>query len=195
MFNGFGNYMLVILWLSDDHGNQITLHCFTHALKFDGLKAAPNSRVMLIMLLYWWIVSLPYIVKYSFAFVLMSLWTLKRIANEEAKVPHQPVDHRSPCRSQSYRRDREWRSQTAAVRTLFPMRSSQQLVYQCMRKNIFTQGRIPRGTVPPKIFGGGTPMHWSPPKFREVVLSDACESINRVKKRCFSCEERVKYDI
>src|SRR6218665_1185004 len=28
-------------------------------------------------------------------------------------------------------------------------------------------------------------MHWSPPIFREVVLSDALESINRVKKGVF----------
>src|SRR6218665_1911469 len=36
-------------------------------------------------------------------------------------------------------------------------------------------------TVPPKFEVGGRPMHWSP-IFREVVLSDVCERMNRVKK-------------
>ena len=35
------------------------------------------------------------------------------------------------------------------------------------------------GTVPPKIWGGGRPMHLI---FWEAVLSDARESTNRVKK-------------
>ena len=53
------------------------------------------------------------------------------------------------------------------------------------------------GTVSPKFEVGDGPCI-GPPIFREVVLSDARESMNRVKKvlkRCFSCEERVKYDI
>src|SRR6218665_3438041 len=41
------------------------------------------------------------------------------------------------------------------------------------------------GTVPPKFEVGGRPMHWSPQVFREVVLSDARESMNRVKKVFF----------
>ena len=43
------------------------------------------------------------------------------------------------------------------------------------------QGRRPGGTVPPKFEVGGRPMHWSPPIFREVALSDMCERMNRVK--------------
>jgi len=53
---------------------------------------------------------------------------------------------------------------------------------------VFNQGRRPRGTggtVPPKIWGGGTADALVPPIFKEVVLSDACESINRVKKVFF----------
>src|SRR6218665_1697935 len=71
------------------------------------------------------------------------------------------------------------------------------------------QGRRPRrgtgGTVPPKFLGGGTAHAMVPPIFREVVLSDARESTNRVNKWCcqgilfgnsgFSGEEEVVYDI
>src|SRR6218665_994761 len=47
------------------------------------------------------------------------------------------------------------------------------------------QGRRPGGTggtAPQNLRWGGRPMHWSPPIFREVVLSDVCERTNRVKK-------------
>ena len=98
-------------------------------------KAEPRLSVMLCYVI---LMNRQFaMVKYSVAFVLVSLWPLKRITNEEAKVPHQPADQRSPCRSQSYRKDREWRNQTAAVRTLFPMRSSQRLVYPCEKKQIY----------------------------------------------------------
>ena len=40
-------------------------------------------------------------------------------------------------------------------------------------------------TVPPKFEVGGPPMHWSPPIFWEVVLSDVHESTNRVKNCVF----------
>jgi len=61
------------------------------------------------------------------------------------------------------------------------------------------------GDGPPKIWGGGTDAWAVLPIFWEVVLSDACGSMNRVKKRCHKgilfwnsgcvCEERVLYDI
>jgi len=38
------------------------------------------------------------------------------------------------------------------------------------------------GTVPPKFEVRGRPMHPFPPIFWEVVLSDACESTNWLKK-------------
>ena len=41
------------------------------------------------------------------------------------------------------------------------------------------------GTVPPKFEVGGRPMHPFPPIFGEVVLSDAHESMNRLKKVFF----------
>jgi len=47
---------------------------------------------------------------------------------------------------------------------------------------------------PPNLRWGDGPCI-GPPIFREVVLLDARESMNRVKRTCFSCEERVKYDI
>jgi len=37
------------------------------------------------------------------------------------------------------------------------------------------------GRSPKKFEVGGRPMHWFPPIFREVVLSDAREITNRVK--------------
>ena len=60
-----------------------------------------------------------------------------------------------------------------------------------------TQGRRPReglGGRSPQNLRWGDAHAFVPPIFGEVVLSDARESINRVK-RCFSCEERVIYDI
>ena len=61
------------------------------------------------------------------------------------------------------------------------------------------------GTVPQKIWGGETAHALVPQYFREVVLSNACESTNKVKKWCyqgilfrnsgFSGEEKVVYDI
>jgi len=39
------------------------------------------------------------------------------------------------------------------------------------------------GDGPPKFWGGGTAHALVPPIFREVVLSDVCERMNRVKQR------------
>ena len=60
------------------------------------------------------------------------------------------------------------------------------------------------GEGPPKIGGGDGPCI-RPPMFRGVVLSDACESTNRIKERChqgiflrnrgFSRQEMVIYVI
>ena len=52
--------------------------------------------------------------------------------------------------------------------------------------DIINRGGDLGGDGPPKFEVGGRPMHWPPPQiFREVVLSDARQSMNRVKKRCF----------
>jgi len=50
------------------------------------------------------------------------------------------------------------------------------------------------GRRPPKFEVGDGPCI-RPPIFREVVLSDVRESMERVKKWCFSCEERAMHDI
>jgi len=70
------------------------------------------------------------------------------------------------------------------------------------------QGRRPKGDWgdgPPKNLRRGDGPCIGPPIFREVVLSDARESTNRIKKWCyqgilfrnsgFSGEEKVVYDI